>query len=305
MAKSVWEVTEVKAAGLKGTHSAQEVSAVSLQRQAAPRGAAGNTSESIAGKSSVFTAALSVPPFHYGSGFSERRRTKRPPALALFADMTVAHPVAFRSDMAYKLECVEENGFLATRVATHSASFSSIEFGPAARTLLTLPNAGGNSKASEALSLELLVRQLNAKLQCTEMELEYFPYGSKITDYSVRISGEVVGVSVTRAMKYCGEFTHEDAETLLEKKLYGVVASSKAVLKKYRWSKQILHVLVERDYMVPILESVWRRMCRELQSNTVVVASVCETAPWVFYNSGFTQEEYELVEGAGPHPCSI
>lgn len=224
------------------------------------------------------------------TGAQERR------AVALFCDMTIEHGGAFRSDMAYKLRQVEENGFVSTAVRTHSGSFSDVRFGAAARTLLTLPNAGGNSKASEALSLELLSRQLNASLQCTEMELEYFPYGSKITDYSVKVAGQVYGVSVTRAMKFSGLFTREDAEVLLEKKLYGVVASSRAVLKRYRWSKQILHVLVERQYMVDILREVWARMSEELQSNTVVVASVCETAPWVFYNWGFTQEEYEMIE---------
>lgn len=221
---------------------------------------------------------------------------------SLYNDMTIVQPVGFRSDMQYRLEHVEENGFVGTCALLSSESFSSVQFGENATTLLSLPNAGGNSKASEALSLELLNRQLNAKLQCTEMELEYFPFGSKITDYSVTVSGEVVGVSVTRAMKYEGTFSEVDAEHLLTKKLYGVVASSKAVLKKYRWRKQILHILVEKRYMLEILERVWKQMCKELQSNTVVLACLCE-APWVFYNSGFTEEEYDMLNGMESSEC--
>jgi hypothetical protein len=57
------------------------------------------------------------------------------------------------------------------------------------------------------------------------MELEYFPYGSKITDYSVRCFGRSIGVSVTRAMKFRGVFTIEDGVALLTKKLNGVNAS--------------------------------------------------------------------------------
>lgn len=56
----------------------------------------------------------------------------------------------------------------------------------------------------------------------TEMEVEYFPMGGSITDYVCEIFQHKIGVSVTRAMKYMGgEFTHEDAITLLNKKLNG------------------------------------------------------------------------------------
>lgn len=54
------------------------------------------------------------------------------------------------------------------------------------------------------------------------MEVSYFPEGGSITDYVCEIFGTKVGVSVTRAMKFWGgEFTVEDAEHLLRKKLKG------------------------------------------------------------------------------------
>ena len=57
----------------------------------------------------------------------------------------------------------------------------------------------------------------------TEMEVSYFPRGGSITDYVCELYDVTVGVSVTRAMKFSGEFTAEDAERLLNKKLKGMM----------------------------------------------------------------------------------
>jgi hypothetical protein len=54
------------------------------------------------------------------------------------------------------------------------------------------------------------------------MEVSYFPQGGSITDYVCEIFDTKVGVSVTRAMKYRGDFTEEDAFNLLTKKLKGI-----------------------------------------------------------------------------------
>ena len=54
------------------------------------------------------------------------------------------------------------------------------------------------------------------------MEVAYWPEGGSITDYVCEMFDSKVGVSVTRAMKYRGgDFTDEDAEHLLNKKLKG------------------------------------------------------------------------------------
>ena len=53
------------------------------------------------------------------------------------------------------------------------------------------------------------------------MEVEYFPEGGSITDYTCKMFDTTLGVSVTRAMKYGGDFTEEDADRLLMKKLNG------------------------------------------------------------------------------------
>ncbi len=53
------------------------------------------------------------------------------------------------------------------------------------------------------------------------MEVSYFPEGGCITDYVCKMFDTTLGVSVTRAMKYKGDFTQEDAYRLLNKKMNG------------------------------------------------------------------------------------
>merc|ERR1719359_1342839 len=69
-----------------------------------------------------------------------------------------------------------------------------------AHRVWTDENAGGSSRNSEALSMELLSRAFGAILQKTEMQLRYFPSNSSITDMSISLAGVELGVSVTRAM---------------------------------------------------------------------------------------------------------
>jgi len=155
-----------------------------------------------------------------------------------------------------------------------------------AQTIQTIPNAGGTSVNSEVFSFEIIHTMFNAQLEATEMELEYFPLGSKITDYSVKINGEIFGVSVTRAMKFNGGiFTEEEAERLLNKKLYGVNISSKAVLKRFRWKKQFLHIWAENRQIAQQLEHVFQSIISpEMKSNTIVMVTICENSPFIFYD---------------------
>ena len=155
--------------------------------------------------------------------------------------------------------------------------------------ILVEPNAGGNSYHSEILSFEILSRAFSAKLEKTEMELEYCPYFSKKTDYSCKIGDLIFGVSVTRAMKFVGgDFTVEDAILLLRKKLYGIIISSRNVIKKQRWSKQILHIWCHSRRIAAVVQFVWKQLMKEdhplhyLTSNTILMATVADKAPWIF-----------------------
>lgn len=134
------------------------------------------------------------------------------------------------------------------------------------------PNAGGSSENSEVLSFELLQRCFGASLQKTEMEVSYFPHGGAITDYTCTLFGTKLGISVTRAMKYHGEFTMADARQLLNKKLNGVNCSSQNSLED--WTKQILHVWATSARVAVIIAQAYRRVPTQLKSNTVVLVTI-------------------------------
>lgn len=153
-------------------------------------------------------------------------------------------------------------------------SFDSMTLSHGAERVLTTPNAGGNSEVSEALSFALLERMFGARLLCTEMEIDYRFMGGKITDYAVELAGTLIGVSVTRAMKFQGQFTEDDAVRLLTKKLTGVIWSTRNVSKRHRWRKQILHVWATSAEVARIVERVWLTLDDDLKANTVVMLTV-------------------------------
>jgi len=135
------------------------------------------------------------------------------------------------------------------------------------------------------------------------MELEYFR-PSSIVDYSMILNEEGksagsqhsrdwdrksnrVGVSVTRAMKYKGTFELEDATRLLNKKLKGCIDATNAVCEDCAWDKVVLHVLVEKRYMVDVLVHAWHEMMdKEMRerNDVIIVLTVCaERSEWMFY----------------------
>ena len=144
-----------------------------------------------------------------------------------------------------------------------------------ARKRFDEPNAGGSSKCSEVMSLQLLHECEGATLYKSEMEVTYVEEG-KITDFVVLIDGEKVGVSVTRA--YMGptvtEYSVEDATTLLEKKLAGINESTDNVSAEDKWVKQILHVWTIQPTWIPPLEEAYDGLDAELLADTIVLVTL-------------------------------
>ena len=151
---------------------------------------------------------------------------------------------------------------------------SKMSLSSGAKRMFTCPNAGGSSEKSEILSFELLQRCFGADLRKTEMEVRYFPEGGAITDYTCTMFSTCLGVSVTRAMKYHGNFTVEDAVKLLNKKLNGVLTSTKNSLEK--WNKQILHVWATSLAVSVLIAEAYNLLPEDLKSNTVVLVTVTE-----------------------------
>ena len=103
------------------------------------------------------------------------------------------------------------------------------------------------------------------------------------------MSGEVIGVSVTRAMKYKGIFNRVDAEKLLRKKLFGINESSLGVLEQDEWQRQILHIWATDEYIERILYEVFLRLLftePDLVRDTIIMVTVT-TSWWIFYQDKY------------------
>jgi len=194
----------------------------------------------------------------------------------------VVHTVAVDACVRDLTRCA----ILCNRFVSRVAHPEQLRLGAGARRIQDTPNAGGTSVWSEALSFELMEALFAARLTHTEMEIEYFPMGGSITDYSCEIMGHRVGVSVTRAMKFGSNvMTTAEATTLLTKKLSGINTSSRLVLKKQRWEKQILHIWAASAEIADAVSEAWHALSDELRSNTIVMMTIADDADWIFYNT--------------------
>lgn len=153
--------------------------------------------------------------------------------------------------------------------------------GPAKRYVE--PNAGGSSKCSEVMSMELLMACEGATFYKMETEILYAITG-EITDYELIIGGDKIGVSVTRA--YLGpvinDYTLADATTLLvDKKLPGINASTLNVSPEDAWARQILHIwTLNPDWVAP-LQAAWEGAPDALRADTVVLVTIEQGADFV------------------------
>lgn len=137
------------------------------------------------------------------------------------------------------------------------------------------PNAGGSSKCSEVMSMQMLYECDGAVTLKPEVEISYDAPGS-ITDWLASFGGVKVGVSVTRAYKgpSATTYTQADADTLLNKKLKGILEASQNVSAADKWQKSVLHVWTLRPDWVPILKASWDGLDAAVKADTVVLVTV-------------------------------
>ena len=149
---------------------------------------------------------------------------------------------------------------------------------------MTLPNAGGHSERSEALSFEVLHRLLGAELLKAEMEIKYVNSNWKKTDYLVSIQGKKIAVSVTRSVGFprASRFNEADAEELLTKKLVGICASTMGVTDEDRWERQILHIFAPAPNVALVIHKTYQTLHPKLRANTIVIITVAGMHEWIF-----------------------
>nr|KAG5698587.1 hypothetical protein BaRGS_027098 [Batillaria attramentaria] len=84
-------------------------------------------------------------------------------------------------------------------------------------------------------------------------------------------------------MKFKGDYSEDDAECLLNKKLKGVVQSSQNALDK--WSKQILHVWATSATAANAINAAYHnRVPATLKANTVVLVTTAAVSHFIFTN---------------------
>ena len=190
----------------------------------------------------------------------------------------------------FEIENLVSNQYQNGCIISHfdqSKMFSQMKLSSDAIRIFTTPNAGGNSIQSEVLSFEFFKKYCNAHLLKTELEVEYWPCGGSINDYVMYVFDTVIGVSVTRAMKFPFEdiFTVDDALYLLSKKLKGINRSSRNTLIK--WDKQILHVWTMNEQTAESITAAWYdELDVGMKSNTVLLITVATKSVEIFLNKG-------------------
>lgn len=137
------------------------------------------------------------------------------------------------------------------------------------------PNAGGSSKCSEVMSMQLLYECEGATTLKTEVEIQYSQAGA-ITDWLATVSGHKIGVSVTRAYKgpTIQTYTESDATALLKKKLGGVLESTANVVPADKWQKQVVHIWTLHPDWVPVLQDAWQKLDTATKADTIVLVTV-------------------------------
>jgi hypothetical protein len=148
---------------------------------------------------------------------------------------------------------------------------------PGGQHLAATPNAGGSSGFSEIFAYEELARCETATLLHTETEISYDTAG-KITDLEVRIGGEMIGVSVTRAQTYPlgTPYTESAATTLLNKKLGDIQLSTANVADIDQWRKQVLAILAWDTQAADTFATAWAALDPGVKADTLVVITTTE-----------------------------
>lgn len=163
--------------------------------------------------------------------------------------------------------------------------FHRFSFSHGGLRMLEVPNAGGHSANSEALSFELIHRLLNIELIKTEMEIHYANSSWKKTDYLCKMLGKKVAVSVTRAVGYPIEhdFKVPQAIALLEKKLTGVCVSSIGAAHSCDgWHRQILHIWCQSRATAVMLQNTFDAVHPRLRGDCLVLCTVAGNHGWIF-----------------------
>ena len=122
-----------------------------------------------------------------------------------------------------------------------------------------------------------------------ELEVAYNYYRCSIVDYLGNIDGVPIGISVTRAFSYFGEFSDDDAIRLMTKKLGGL---ERAIVNGRDFDRGLLHVLVPNISIAKMCAAaipVVKQNC-ELDDSLMVQITICDESKVYFEQKGDAME---------------
>ena len=153
----------------------------------------------------------------------------------------------------------------------------------------TSKNAGGNSIASESLSMHYFFERFHARKFLLEMEIRYNYYNWKMCDFICTLYAQRVGVSVTRAMSFPNpdDFTREDAHVLLKKKMSGLLMSRTSVVAEQSFQICFLHIWCQTPRIAALLETAFPAVIAEDDTDTfreIIVLATVYAEKFIFQN---------------------
>ena len=153
-----------------------------------------------------------------------------------------------------------------------------------AAKVLDNPNAGGNSILSEVLACDILYRLHGAKNVHTEMEVNYIYSNWKICDFTMEIYDNRVGISVTRAMNYKdpSEYKLENADTLLRKKLYGLILTRDNATYIDTFYTSILFIWCQTTRIAELLCEAYNALDESLTPPELIIYCVVSDVKEIF-----------------------
>ena len=164
---------------------------------------------------------------------------------------------------------------LRTTYTFKSTAFDPAELTGKPRQRYEAPNAGGSSKCSEVMSMQLLIDCEGAEVTKTETEVVYDTAG-KMADYLVSLGGVSVGVSVTRAYKgpVVDTYTLDDARDLLTSKLEGLAEAATLVSAEDAWDRNIVHIWTLHPAWAETVASAWDALEPSVKGDALVLVTV-------------------------------
>jgi hypothetical protein len=150
---------------------------------------------------------------------------------------------------------------------------------------LEIPNAGGSSDISEALSMQYMYNRFGAADFIAEMDVPYW-IDAKKCDFMMTVGSEWIGVSVTRAIPYPfnQDYTLERATELLKRKLYGLVVAKEAIMEEYGFSKSVLHIWCYNAKCAKMIQKAHALLITEDSYDQVHVICTINSCPFIYTN---------------------